>query len=111
MNRRSALAAAAALAGLLSLGSVAALADNGATVTFRDASYDKVTIEVRVGSSADPSASIPFGDQTLTKGQSWDVDTGGLIVFWRREATPGSGDGTYTPWQKIVTSQSLTQNV
>ena len=110
MNRRSAFAAAAAVAGLLAFRSLPAVADGtGTTVTFQDASYDKVTVQVRLGSS--PDNSIPFGDQTLTKGQTWDVDTGGLVVFWRREANPGSGDGTFTPWAKIVTSQPMTQSV
>ena len=113
LNRRSALAGIAALATLAGFGPAAAKADDAEdiVVTFHDATYPSVGLQVRLGNSNDATNAIPFADQTLTKDQRWGVPTNGLVVFWRREANPGSGDGAYSAWQRISTRQSMTQDL
>lgn len=63
-----------------------------------------VTVEVRVGDTLDNATS--YGTKALSQGQSWEVDTGGIYAFWRRELHPGSNDGQYTAWTRVNTSNS-----
>jgi hypothetical protein len=63
-----------------------------------------VKVEVRIGDTLEGSA--PYGAQTVPKGETWEVDTSGVLAWWRREVTPGASDGRFTEWQRINTLQS-----
>ena len=102
MNRRHLLSA-------LALGvaafAVARPAVAQGLIRFHNASFSApVLVEVRVGDTLD--GATLYGIQKIAKGDSWEVDTGGDLAWWRREVTPGSSDGKYTPWQRVNTIQS-----
>jgi hypothetical protein len=94
-------AASFALA-LSAAGLAPALAQSSGTVSFHDTGFDQVTVQVRVGATEDQS--IPYGNHSFKKGETWSVESN-LPVYWRREVNPGSGDGQFTPWQRVVPAQ------
>ncbi len=98
MTRKQSLAAAGAIA--LVLAPRRARADG--LIRFRNASFDGVTLEVRVGSSLD--AATLYGTRKLARGELWEVDTAGSQAWWRRESTPGSNDGRFTDWDHVDSS-------
>ena len=102
MNRRQLLSA-------LAVGAAACVfarpADAQGLIRFHNRSFSgPVLVEVRVGDTLE-SATL-YGTQQIAKGESWEVDTGGVLAWWRREATPGSNDGRFTDWQRTNTIQS-----
>jgi len=72
--------------------------------------WDAVRVEVRVGPSAQCDQNLSGAIRTLRRGQVWAVVTGN-VVCWRREADPGSGTGTWTPWASQLVALLGTQEV
>jgi hypothetical protein len=84
---------------------VAAPASAQGLLRIHNSSFSQpVTVELRVGDTLDGATS--YGTKALAQGQSWEVDTGGIYAFWRRELHPGSNDGQYTDWSRVNTSYS-----
>jgi hypothetical protein len=101
MNRKQVLSAFA----LAAVACVARPASAQGLIRFRNTSYPGgVTVEVRVGDTLDGAAL--YGTQKIGQNQDWEVDTSGALAWWRREATPGKGDGQFTPWTRIDSSRS-----
>lgn len=70
-----------------------AAAADSAVVSFHCASSDSgCTVEVRLGTLEDPAQAIPYGSRHIDRGANWDVDSGGLQVFYKDK------DGK---WQRI----------
>jgi hypothetical protein len=44
-------------------------------------------------------------DERIAKGDRWEVDTSGVLAWWRCESTPGANDGRFTDWQRVNTIQ------
>jgi hypothetical protein len=102
MNRRHVLSA-------LALGAAAFFVARPARaqglIRFHNGSFSApVLVEVRVGDTLD--GATLYGTQKIAKGDSWEVDTSGVLAWWRREATPGANDGRFTAWQRVNTIQS-----
>ena len=62
-----------------------------------------VKVEVRIGGTLE--SSVLYGARTVPKGDTWEVDTSGVLAWWRREATPGTSDGRFTEWKRVNTLQ------
>lgn len=102
MNRKTLLSA-------LALGTVACTLARPAfaegIITFHNgSSATPVLVEVRLGDTLD--SAVPLASKKLAKNESWDVDTNGVLSWWRREVTPGAGDGKFTDWKRVNTLQS-----
>ena len=98
MMKLARLAACALFTIALAWGLPAAAADP-ATVSFRCASSDTVcSVTVRLGTLESPDQAIPYGTRHLDKGAAWDVDSGGLFVFYKAK------DGT---WQRIAATHDM----
>ncbi|HEY0382203.1 MAG TPA: hypothetical protein VGC72_08390 [Candidatus Elarobacter sp.] len=102
MNRRQALSALAVSAAACFVARPA-LADG--LIRFRNVSFPgRILVEVRVGSTLD--AATLYGTQKIARGDLWEVDTTGVVAWWRRELAPGANDGRYTAWQRVDPSRS-----
>ena len=74
-------------------------------IRFHNASVPgPVTVEVRVGDTLDGAPL--YGIQKIAKGDEWEVDTSGVLAWWRREVNPGKNDGQFTAWTRVDSSRS-----
>lgn len=101
MNRKGLLSTLAFGAAAIAL---ARPANAQGLIRFHNGTAAPVLVEVRVGDTLD-SATL-YGTQRIAKGESWEVDTAGVLAWWRKEATPGANDGRFTSWQRVNTLQS-----
>jgi hypothetical protein len=102
MNRRHLLSA-------LALGAAACVLARPVAaqglIRFHNASFAApVQVEVRIGDTLE--SAVLYGVQKIPKGETWEVDTSGVLGWWRREVTPGSGDGRFTDWKRVNVAQS-----
>ena len=102
MNRSQAVAAFVLFAAACTVARPA-LAEG--LIRFRNVSFPRgILVEVRVGSTLD--AATLYGTQKIARGDLWEVDTTGVLAWWRREVTPGANDGRFTAWQRVDSSRS-----
>lgn len=74
--------------------------DSGPTgiLVLRNTRWDRVQVDVRVGSSPDCEQNSAQGARVLKRDESWAVVSPD-IVCWRREAQPGAEPLAWTLWQ------------
>jgi len=66
-------------------------------VALRNANWDVVKVEVRLGASSDCDLYPSVAIRTLKRGESWAIVAAG-VVCWRREALPGAQQLVWTTW-------------
>ncbi|MDQ6887877.1 MAG: hypothetical protein M3068_11375 [Gemmatimonadota bacterium] len=69
------------------------------TLALKDASFDSVNVEVRIGANPDCGQNQPFGTRELRRGETWTITTD-QDVCWRREADPARPGGAWTAWNR-----------
>jgi hypothetical protein len=73
--------------------------DSAGTLVLRNARWDSVRVEVRVGATADCDQQPAGATRSLQLGSTWAVAArAGQEVCWRREATPTEPTGAWTSW-------------
>src|ERR1041385_6722267 len=87
-----------ALAAFLLPGASAARASAGGIVALKNASWDSVQVEIRIGSGSTCDLYPSLGSRTLKRGESWAIVSTGTVC-WRREAMPGAQSLVWTSWQ------------
>ena len=90
-TRSTSLLPSAALA--LAAAAPAAAGAGPGRLTLRNATWDAVTVEVRVGRSEDCASNHLIGRHTLPRARGLTVTADGATVCWRREADPARGAG------------------
>ncbi len=71
-----------------------AVASDSGIVSFRCASADAgCNVEIRLGTLDSPDQAAPYGSKHIDKDSTWDVDSGGLYVFYKGK------DGS---WQRVA---------
>jgi len=70
------------------------------TLVLRNAQWDVVRVEARVGPSANCEANEPVGTRTLNQGQRWAF-VADAVVCWRRERVPGDAEQGWTRWEPV----------
>ena len=85
------------LAFLLALGSAASSQSPGGTVVIANDRFDRVQVEVRLGSSSNCGAHTSTAVRTLLRGQRWAV-VSARVICWRREAVPGDAARGWAAW-------------
>jgi len=80
------------------------------TLILRNALWDQVQVEVRVGPSASCDAAAALGVVALGRDQRWAV-VSDQIVCWRREQLPGNPTAGWTAWQQAQPAPGAMQSV
>ena len=86
-----------ALVVLTALARTVAAQTTGGTLILRNGRFDRVQVEVRLGSSSECAANESVGTRTLTRDQGWAI-VSQRVVCWRREAVPGDATAGWTDW-------------
>jgi hypothetical protein len=69
------------------------------TLELRNADWEAVRVEIRIGPSATCEANPDYQTRTLLRGKVWSITTS-EGVCWRREAQPGGATEQWTDWQR-----------
>ncbi len=102
MDRKQLLVALAASAAACVLARPASA--RGLVQFHNGSSTQPILVDVRIGDTL--NSAVAYGTQRVAKGDTWEVDTSGVLAWWRREVTPGANDGRYTDWKKADVSSS-----
>ena len=81
----------------LVFGPVASSQTPSGILVLRNARWERVQVELRLGASRDCTANAAMGVRTLRRGQTWTV-VSTEVVCWRREAVPGDAERRWTEW-------------
>ena len=68
------------------------------TVILRNTSFNRLTVEARMGNSPIPENNASLGQRVLALGEDWAIPCPGETVFIRRDANPDNPDGRMTNW-------------
>ena len=80
------------------------------TLVLKNASWDAVQVDVRLGPSTDCAANRVVGTRTLNRDQWWTIVTNDVIC-WRREAVPGDVAHGWTTWTGLRVATGTKQEV
>jgi len=80
------------------------------TLILTNARFDRVQVEVRLGSSANCAASKSSATHTLRRGQQWAVASA-RVICWRREAVPGNPSRGWGAWTTAQVAAASTREV
>ncbi|MGI8496088.1 MAG: hypothetical protein ACR2OG_00690 [Gemmatimonadaceae bacterium] len=69
------------------------------TLAVKNASFDSVNVEVRIGANQDCGQNQAFGTRELRRGETWTITTD-QDVCWRRDADPSRPGGAWTAWNR-----------
>jgi hypothetical protein len=70
------------------------------TLVLRNAQWDSVRVDARLGSEDACEANPSVGARTLRRGQRWAF-VSGRVVCWRRERVPGDARHGWTDWERL----------
>lgn len=76
-----------------------AIAAGKSTVNLHNRSWNRVTVEARIGDDPNPEANRPLGARSLRRGESWVIESEGEDVWYRRDVNPDHPDGKLTVWK------------
>ena len=87
----------------------AATADGG-TLVLRNARWDRVQVEARLGAATDCAANRALGTRALRRGQAWTFVTR-TPVCWRRERVPGDVTQGWEEWTRVQVADGAKREV
>jgi hypothetical protein len=79
-------------------------------LVLRNAQWDAVRVEVRIGASTDCAANASVGTRTVRRRQTWTIVTAQPIC-WRREQVPGDAARGWTAWSRTQVAANTGQEV
>lgn len=68
------------------------------TVNLNNRNWNRLSVEARIGDNPNPESNRSLGTRTLSRGETWPIQSQGEDIWYRRETDPDHPNGQWTVW-------------